>query len=216
MILSKIIYNLKNLQNGGITSDDYKLTNRQIEFIVDYYRAMLANQKAAAGKPISGFEQTIYSVDLEKSPVLSSPDGTVVLRSKVKIPTPISLPDSDGITFVGLKDDYLPFLRTTFELSNLERYRRYTANTNRWYFKDGYIFVVTPDLTALDDVMVTLVAESPRDVINFNKTNKELYYDWEYPFPSNWMAQMQNLFLSSETRALSIPKDDINDGNDIK
>ena len=48
--LKEIIYNIKNLQGRGEFTDDLKLSDRQLEFIIDHFRAELAAQKANTGK----------------------------------------------------------------------------------------------------------------------------------------------------------------------
>ena len=45
MLLSKIIYNIKNLYSGGIQSDDINLSDAQLAHIINYYRAKLIKQE---------------------------------------------------------------------------------------------------------------------------------------------------------------------------
>jgi len=45
MLFSEIIYNIKNLIAGGIQSDDQDLSDLQLAYIINYYRARLFKQE---------------------------------------------------------------------------------------------------------------------------------------------------------------------------
>ena len=50
MLLSEIVYNIKNLIAGGLESDDENLSNAQVGFMVGYYRAKLFRQDRLKGR----------------------------------------------------------------------------------------------------------------------------------------------------------------------
>jgi hypothetical protein len=49
---NEIVYNLKNVYRGGITSDDETMSDRQLIFIFNYYRAKLIREDLNKGRTI--------------------------------------------------------------------------------------------------------------------------------------------------------------------
>ena len=102
MLLSEIIFNAKNLISGGIQSDDMNLSDSQLSFIIDYYRAKLFKQKQDRGT----FDKQMFTQNLGHIELIESdknlPCGNTTqcaIRTKFKIPKPMN---AKAISFVGL------------------------------------------------------------------------------------------------------------------
>ena len=102
MLLSEIIYNIKNLMAGGIESDDEDLSNAQLAFIIGYYRAKLLKQDQEKGR----FDKALYVQNLGKVPVQEADKNeccdidACILRTATQIPKPLETFDSINLKAV--------------------------------------------------------------------------------------------------------------------
>jgi len=103
MLLSEIVYNIKNLLAGGIESDDENLSNAQVGFMVGYYRSKLFKQEADKGR----LSKERWVQNLGKVPVQMADKNeccdidTCIMRTKEQIPLPIESNKGINLTFVG-------------------------------------------------------------------------------------------------------------------
>ena len=67
MLLSKIIYTIQELRSKFSQSDDNPLSDRQVLFILNYYRSFLIRQDMEKGRPLSPFIIQELTLDLENS-----------------------------------------------------------------------------------------------------------------------------------------------------
>jgi len=218
MLQSEIIYNIKNVISGGVQSDDLSISDNQIAFMVDYYRAKLFKQREDRG----AFKKEQYVQNLgnisfkliDKNEQCNIHD--CILRSEFKIPRPILL------TFVGLTNG-VPFQRTDHNAIVWQVSDKFTSKQPKWYFQNGYIYLVNPPTKHIEILNIQGVFESPSLVDKFNKnkcedevcSNSLSGYDFEYPLPMHYNDSIVKMVLDVELKILvSLPSDITNESID--
>lgn len=103
MLLSEIVFNIKNLIAGGIESDDENLSNYQVAFMVAYYRSKLLKQDQEKGR----LDKSLYVQNLGKVKLIQADKNeccdidACILRTEEKIPKPVETSFGINLTFVG-------------------------------------------------------------------------------------------------------------------
>lgn len=213
--LSQLIYNLKDSYTGGRPTDDFTFSNRQLEFIINHFRAEIAAQRANQNKSVSGFYSHLKQVELEESEDFDPTDPDVIVyKSKHELPsTATNHKGGDMFGWVGLRDDDFGFQRTDVSMYNIDLEHSFVRNL--YMEVDGYLYILTKVSYDINDLYVKMVAGDPREAYNFGKDEVELGNDWSYPIPANLVSQLNNLCINNEFRWRSMLKlDTVNDGND--
>ena len=210
MTFKQIIYNIQNLKEGFVQSDDNKLSDRQVAFIINYYRAVLIQQQLSKGKTLSNyFYQTINDVPFEK---FCTAIGTNLLRSKDPLPQVVSSNFKDMFSYVGVQDGSKKFDEVAFnDLQTIEA-SRYAKKYPKYCIKDRYLYLYCPPTVNLEKLMVRGVFETPEKV---EKLSTFQGFDFEYPISAYMLSTIYEMMMSKELKfGLSIPKDLENDGED--
>lgn len=228
MLKSQIIYNIKNLISGGLTTDDTKLSNEQWSFIIDYYRAKLFKQEQDKGRnELSLYDQPLGYVDLiqtDKNECCTLPfSGSCILRTRLKIPVPLQTGSNLNITFVGLSDG-TPMIQDKINSVYWSLANKYTGEAGRWYYYNGYIYIVNPPSDMLETIIVRGVFQDPSAAIKFKTCdcpsngldcNAFSPFSIEYPMPLNMVDILVKLIAQTEVTLLrSISTDTTNDSQD--
>jgi hypothetical protein len=197
MLLSEIIYTVRTLRAGRNT-DEESLSDAQIAFLVQSWRAKLLRQEASDGKRLVGtvHEQTI-KVPLQRLTTnLPFPmKGTQIgYQSKKSIPTLLHTRWGAKPSFVGTN----PFLPSA-QPSSLQtiRYQQaapLTGNVDRYILHEQDLYYYSPD--GLESISLTGVFESPFDV--------EVFLDRVDPFdPYNFQFSLSETHLDTLYRGLA-------------
>jgi len=217
MLASEIIYNIKNLIGGGDQSDDMTLSDRQVMFIVDYYRARLAKQDQEKGI----YNASMYVQNLGCVSVIQTDKNEkcevddCILRTEHKIPAPLF--NSNNITFVG-KSNGTPFQRKEHNAMHWKRAAKWTGREPAWYDQAHYIYLVDPPTMMLSDINVQGIFERPSDALKFRTCDcpangEDCFdsFDFEYPMPMHHTDVVVKMIAETELRILtSIPVDNAN------
>ena len=167
--LNQIIYNIRNSKKGGILSDDDKVTDRQLAFVIGYYRSLLLKQGLEKGKkPPFTAKQTLSVVEMEqvdKSDDCDTPVGCYTVRSTEKLPQPIDYNKGAMITYIGTIDGEESFQFQSQARSRWSRYDRWTSKLRKAYIRDGYLYVVN-DLI-IEAVQVQGIFEKPEEAAKY-------------------------------------------------
>ena len=215
--LSEIVYNIKNLQNKGTHTDDVKLGDRQLEFIINHFRAELAAQRYNTNKSLEGFYQELVDVKLESTKDFRPYRDTVgILKSKIQLPSfATSHLNGNIVNYVGPRDEFLGFQQSSVNYFNLDLENPFILNT--FFTVNNYLYVATKEFRTIREVFVRGVISNPRKGIEFNSSSKLMGLDWEYPIPEGLIGQLNNMIINNEYRWMSIvPSDLLNDGKDAE
>ena len=221
MLKSEIIYNIKNLIAGGVQSDDQSLSDAQLSFIVDYYRAKLLKQDQNQGR----FNQSLYVQNLGKVSLIQTDKNECceadpcILRTSLQIPKPLETFKSLNLTFVGSLNGK-PYQKFLHNALPWKKARKWTGKETSWYYQNGYVYVVDPPTEMLTYVNIQGVFENPKEAVVFRtcdcpgngETCFDKYsFDYEYPLPLHYVDTIVKLVAESELRVLtSIPVDTSN------
>lgn len=219
MLLSEIIYNIKNLVAGGIQSDDMEISDSQIAFIVDYYRARLFKQDQEKSR----FNKDLYVQNLGKVNLITTDthECCVVtkcaLRTAVQIPTPIEAINGLNLTFVGLLNGQ-PFTYQSYNTLPWKHADKWTSKEPTYYFQNGYIYIVNPPTDMLTYVNIQGIFESPKKAVKFRTCDCDLNgeacfdgYDFEYKLPQHYVDTIVKMVAQTELAILKqIPADTAN------
>ena len=193
MTLNEIVYNIKNLAEGGYTTDDNKLSTRQIKTWVNYYRLNILESYTNNGKNIpQGATQNLGTFTV--------PDE----GSFITVPKIASYGDTRGITSVTSIDGNMIFARTTQDKIAFQESSRFTASMPKFFLEEGSKMYFYGSGSG-ESVKIIGVAEDPTSLESWSGD------DLEYPLPSQLVNPLIKMIVEVElTITLKTPGDLIN------
>ena len=233
LTLNKLVYDIKNIAYGGITSDDAKISDRQIAYWVMQERSMLLSQIMSrkmriAASCIETLER-VFLEPVDASEACEVDLGIHVLKSVEPIPRTVQRNERDSILAVESLDGQRAFSETTAFRKKWNKYNKYTGSKNRWYIKDSHLYVICDLL--IEAVKVTGVYEDAEEVWMHNRCLTEMggidsensdylntqffdcEYSWDEPFPiSMTIAEnVTSIVLQKRMQiTLTLPNDETN------
>lgn len=209
---------------GGIESDDENLSNEQLAFIVGYYRAKLFKQDQDKGK----MNKSLYVQNLGRVPLTQVDkneccEGDCIIRTELKIPTPLDSARGLNITFVGTANGR-PFDRQEHNTIIWNKAAKYTGREPKWYYQNGYLYIINPPSMMLEYINIQGVFQDPSVAESFrtcdcpdNEGDCSSFanMDFEYKMPLHHVDTVVKLVAETELRLLSaFPSDVSNDSLD--
>jgi hypothetical protein len=210
--LDEIIYNIKNLKGGGLHSDDTDLSDEQIVFIIDYYRAKLISQDFNKGvKIFDGIDQTIGRLELSKDTTAFPTVEEDHLISE-EFPTLITLQEGLAFRKVGKGSNAYDYIEQG--RAGLIKYARFTSQKGYFYPLGNRIVIISGGIT-IKKIPITGVFEHPLKVIAFNNKAEVYEYNIEYPIPAKMLDTIYKMIIASELRLSALlPTDTVNNTKD--
>ena len=215
--LKEIIYHLKNLKSQGVQSDDNKLSDQEVMFMVDQYRAKLIRQQYDRFKTINPQDvQDLGYVEVEPAPAdeFFAIGGFDVFQTVREIPRMISTDRGSAFTFVGPSPVDLPFQRTSLTKLPWDRHSRYTKAVPKWFDTLSRVYVATEQ--PINEVFLLGVAESPYKVLEFkNEIDYSDPYNFEYPISLTMLDSLYKMIAEAEFKIIGMGMEDRkNDGRE--
>jgi hypothetical protein len=180
----EIIYTIKNILRAGLISDDDRITDRQVAFIIDNARAVLLRQQYNKGQNLSDNNiQTVTCMEVEQADtsfMSDFPSGCVVYRTVREIPKPIESKGKDLITgisgsnFGAITFEYVPYARIPY--ASFTRFKRPIAtlfNSHLYFLNTDYMI----------NAAVSGVFEQPNNLGDYNNCEGNPCFDWDSPYP---------------------------------
>jgi hypothetical protein len=219
MLFSEIIYNIKNLIAGGIQSDDQDLSDMQLAFIVNYYRARLFKQDQEKSR----LNKDSYVQNLGKVTLIQADKNecyltsSCILRTEKQIPMPIESVFGINLTFVGLMNGR-PFNYKAHNAMPWKHAAKYVGKEPTYYYQNGYLYIVDPPTIDIDYINIQGVFEKPEVAMRFRSCECELNnldcfdtYDFEYKIPLHYVDTLVKMCADTELKLLrAIPADTSN------
>jgi len=203
MTIRELVYNLKELIKDK--SDDVILSDRQVEFMINYLREKLIVQQLQKGRSISSnIKQDLGEVALQR---IDGNTGGVkvtdrtILRTTVTIPQPIELDQMDLITYVGGLDKQSPFTYKTKANAKWNKYNKYSSKEPLAYYSNGYIYITGCANPGLKWINIEGVFLNPRDVHNYKNPDGTPCYDPDvdnYPLSGRMVDTIMDLIKTKE------------------
>jgi hypothetical protein len=193
MTLNEIAYNIKNLAEGGYTTDDSKLSIRQIKEWVHYHRLNLLESYTGNGKTTPpGATQNL---------------GTFTVPEEgdfLTVPRIASFGNTRAISSITSTDGNMVFARTTQDKVAFQEQSRFTSAMPKFLIEDAtkiYFY----GSGGGEPVKVIAILEDPTDSSNWSDD------DDEYPIPAQLIAPLIQAVTSVELNVtLKTPGDLIN------
>ena len=221
---NEIIYNLSNLYDGGIGSDDDNVSNEQLIWLFNQYRAKLIREDLEKKRTIDPqLVQNLGCVEVEcvdASECCDILSYSTILRSKKPLPKSIEGYGKNYLLFVGTVDKSESFLVTSETQARWSSGSKYTAKHPRAYIRDSdrYLYLINiPEGTQI--VTVDILAENPEDAQKFTTCAGEPCFtrDMEYPISAHMIPTINAMITERELRLLSnTPTDVTNNVKDDK
>jgi hypothetical protein len=219
MTLKEIVYNILGLYGGGKITDDIVPPERQIEFMVHYWRASMIRNDAERNSYVSSiFYQPLGVLDLELVDAAEDCDWELdctILRTVQKVPKPIRLKDQDAIYIYTLDNKAIPLI--AFDAVESIEGNRFVKGPYAIYRDERIYIVKAPKL--FEVIRVRGIFENPVEVGNFNTCDDGACYtnDSQYPISADMVEKLTHAILSRELRQVLLTKaDEINNSkNDI-
>lgn len=218
--LREIVYNIKNVMQSGIQSDDALPSDRQYAFMIDYYRAKLVKERVEKGNSINTYVQDLGALELVEAGANECCEPyRCVLRTKRKLPDFVTARGKELATFVGTVHGR-PFQQTWYFRSFWDAEARFTGWRPKWYYQNPYIYVLNPPDPAMELINIKGVFENPGKAEDFNQCECEgeeckNLLDFDYPLEESILDIIYKLMLETELNTiLSIPQDRINESAD--
>lgn len=226
--LKEIAYNVKNVIEGGRSTQDSPFSLRQVAFFTIYYRALLVRRETDYFKRVDGLEQDLGQISAE---IVQMPIGKAnelphsILRTSREIPRPVRMRSRTPFTFVGSPDLQEQYPFTERGNARFSSYGRYTSQDPRSFWHDGHIYVTSDKVAGLINDLVeegaslvdkdTSVVEEgistvqikgifadPRDAWTFRHREP---YDWDKNLPGMPQDLIQRItksIISGEGQAM--------------
>ena len=220
---NEIVMDIMSIKRGQLSDDDIG-DKRQFEFWLNNTRALLIRQDNNKGRSLTeNIIQDLGCVELETADVSECCDleyGCVIKRTKLELPRPIELSQSDAILRVATIDKtskpftFVPYEQFVF--SGNGRFNKYqifaTYRNNRVYLSSSNGIT----LNGMRWINIRGIFEDPREAKAFTRCDGTPCYnnDSEYPM-STWMIEaVKKMILDTNIKAmLTIPADTSNDAS---
>ena len=141
--------------------------------------------------------QELMCVDVSECPSVV-PTGTYMLRTINKIPKPVRTKDNSTFYFVGTPDKTKAFQETTMDGIEISSEDKYTSKFPKYFYLDGYIYVINPPTDDLKYITIVSPFADPREVAEFKDCPGADCYtdDSNFPLEMDMWMQMEGILLS--------------------
>jgi len=224
MKIKEIIQRVQSLYSKGVDSDDTRLASRHIYNKILTVRSRLISQEAKKKQKISAWNyQTISCIELipveaHECPCLP-PLGCKILRSKYKIPMPLSGLSGDLIKSIHSIDRSVKIDEMSMTSAKYQKGNKYTAKKITYFVESEYIYISTP--VNLKVIAMTALFEDPIAVIQFQGLCEECidcnncidYLETDFPIDNDMIDTLIELSLQELVVMFSQVQEDVSNNS---
>ncbi len=203
--LREIVYNIKNIAEGGASlTEDSKISDTQVEFLVNVYRAKTLMQYTNSGR-------NVHPQTLQTFRHTASTDN----NTYIDFPSVINFNEQRAVKSIVFYDnssstsEYIEIATkgSTAYLSG----NRFTSSKKTARIQDGRIYLTNFDLDTNDFIEVSAIFSNPTEI-----TTSTGLFDKDtsiYPLPTELITTLTQEILAKEYRVvMSTPRDKEIDG----
>ena len=204
MLIEEIIQRVQSLYSKGVQSDDSRLSSRHIYNKLLTVRSRLISQEAKKKQKISQWNyQTISCIEMIEVPSHECPCippvGCDILRSKYKLPKPLSGLSGSLIQSVTTIDRLTKINEISISAIKSLAGNKYSKKDLSYFIEDGFLYISTP--TKLQVIRLVGLFEDPilvRKYENFCSTCTECdncvdYEKEEFPIDNDMIDGLLEL-----------------------
>lgn len=164
LLVEEAIQRVQSMYSRGVQSQSTRLTSRHIYSCLLTARGTIISQKINKRQNISQWiYQTIPCIELIKVPVTECDcvisKGCFLLRSKYKIPKPLTSISGSAIQSVTTIDGMTRFDEISFHTRKFMAGNKYTSTQAAFYPKNGYLYLINRQ--ELKAISLTQVCDDP-------------------------------------------------------
>lgn len=201
--LNQIVYNIKNVHSGGLSSSDFPFSDENIAYWVQYYGNMLRKAEIEKQGYIDDSNiQDLGCVPLTKVDVADCDVKYGYDVKKVALPSTLRIViPTPSITFFGMIDKQTSIPFRDADAIQLNKYVQFPKAIKLSAWQDGNtIYVLGANAVNLCYVNVRGVFENPAQIATFKIGESEMCYDWDstYPINDNLLPQLYSLIRENE------------------
>lgn len=212
----ELIYTIKTILRGGLITDDDKLSDRQIAFLIDSTRATLLRQQYSKGQSLSDNNiQHIHCMAVEETDTSFNSRYSTdckVYKTTQPVPKPIEAKGRDLITgvsgseFSGFSYEFIPYTRLPY--ASATKFKRPLS-----VLYNGYIYLIDAPYTKT--VSISGIFEQPNSLSEYDDCSGNPCFDWDstYPLSSHLIDPIIKMVVQELTLVLKVPQDRTNNGN---
>lgn len=205
MLLGELIQRVQSLYSKGVQSQSTRLRNRHIYSKLLTVRSKLISQEYKKKQRISSFNfQTLPCVELVKVPAHDCPcvppAGCTVVRSKHKLPRPLSGLNGHIITSVSSIDRKIKIDEVNINELKYLKGNKYTTKRANYFIHNDYLYLTIP--TKIQVVSVTGLFEDPIEVKYYpsycSRPNKDCidYLNTDFPIDMDMVDTLIEMSLN--------------------
>ncbi len=180
----KLIVDIRNIASSGPTSQDFRISDRQIYHWITECRAILISQAMSKRENAQDiWQQTIPKIELElvdKSRATDLETDCKVLKSTLPIPGTIDGTES-YFSVTGVDDTQIA--SANLFSGKYKKFNKFTGNKPNWYIRDSYLFIENTSDNMLTYVSASGIFEDPEDLNAFKTADDEVLWDWDSDYP---------------------------------
>lgn len=170
MKINEVVQRVQSLYSKGVASDDSRLSSRHIYNKLLTVRARLISQEAKKKQKVSQWNyQVISCIELIKVPAHECPClppiGCEILRSKFKLPKPLSGLSGSLIQSVTTIDREKKLNEISINAAKSLSGNKYAKSSLSFFIEEGYLYVSTP--TKIQFIRIVGLFEDPIEVKQF-------------------------------------------------
>ena len=224
MKIGEIVQRVQSLYSKGVASDDSRLSNRLIYNKMLTVRSRLVVEQAKKKQRISRWNyQTISCIELIEVSTADCPcvppPGCTIMRSRYKLPKPLSDLSRSLIDSVMTIDRGIKLNEITINAVNASRGNKFAKKSINYFIEGGYLYVSTP--TTISLIKVIGIFEDPIKASQFesycpNFESKCLdFMEEEFPLDEDMLDVLVQLTVEEVVTVFAQSRqDDRNDGVD--
>jgi len=216
---NKLIADIRNIVSSGPTSDDFRISDRQILYWVGEVRSTLISQAIQKKQDLSDiWIQRIKSADLSLVDISECPELPVdctILRTDSIIPNTVEVDNNNLIISVtGL--DGTPLTKLNYFRSRYKKYSKFTKSNKGWFLRNGYIYVINSN--ELKYITINGIFEDPSELETFYCSNEPCWTrDDEYPISMKMASMVTDIVVKTKALPfLQFPQDSKSDSANLE
>lgn len=168
--IGELIQRVQSGYSEGVQSDDSRLTNRHIYNKLLTSRSRLLSDISKKRQKINQWNyQTLPCVELIQAPLHECPcippSGCTILRTKYRLPKPLSNYDKHLIQSVTSLEGDTIFSEISWENKKYKNSNKYTAKKPDYFIRDKYLYITV--ITSLQVVSITGIFQDPMEVYDY-------------------------------------------------
>lgn len=209
--LKEINYNIRNLLRGGILSDDERIAEKQMDFIIHSVRAMLIKQSIDKNQYIAPdvYQSTCIDlsiVDRSECPEIAT--DCVILRSTQKVPSILKASRGLAIMEIAAMDGSISYPLIALSRAKWRGAAKWTFAAKTAFIKNGYLYI----LNDIYQEKLSLVAIF-NDPVEANSQSCSGITD-EYPISTDMIDPLTTYILRNIMMLpMVLRTDELNDAN---